>query len=161
MVGNWTTFFEAQTAAFAALTGLVFVALSINLRTVLDLPGASGRAGEALIRLVMPVALGLTGLIGHQSSRVLGIEWAVIGLIGWIAVGAILVRGRQAMEHRSGREISIRVVGVQTATLLALAAGVTLMVGSDDGLYVQAGAVIACLFIGILDAWVLLVEIVR
>ena len=65
-------FFGAQAAAFAALTGLVFVALSINLKTILDTPGTSGRAGEALVLLVAPVLLGLAGLMGHQPLRALG-----------------------------------------------------------------------------------------
>ena len=63
--------------------GLVFVALSINLKTILDTPGTSGRAGEALILLVAPVLLGLAGLMGHQPLRALGAEWLVVGAVAW------------------------------------------------------------------------------
>jgi hypothetical protein len=42
VIGDWETFFAAQVGASAALAGLVFVALSINLKEILDLPGLPG-----------------------------------------------------------------------------------------------------------------------
>ena len=54
-------YFTAQAGAFAALTGLVFVALSNNLKKILESPGLPGRAGEAVILLVEPVLIGLLG----------------------------------------------------------------------------------------------------
>ena len=69
MIADWNSFFTAQAGAFAALTGLVFVALSINLKEILSSPGLPGRAGEAVIVLVTPVLVGLSGLLPHQSAR--------------------------------------------------------------------------------------------
>ena len=58
MVGDWSTFFAAQVGAGAALTGLVFVALSINLKQILAFPGLPSRAAEAIILLMQPVLIG-------------------------------------------------------------------------------------------------------
>lgn len=163
MISGWSTFFDAETSAFAALTGLVFVALSINLKTILKLKGASGRAGEALVVLVEPVLLGLAGLIGHQSERALGVEWLVIGLVAWGWVTAIMHRGRGPLKERRILEVLIRVGLAEGATLLGVVAGLLLVSGSSSGagLYCQAGAAAGCLAVGIVDAWVLLVEILR
>jgi hypothetical protein len=42
-----------------------------------------------------------------------------------------------------------------------LVAGVTLVAGASGGLYVQVAGIIACIPVGVLDAWALLVEILR
>ncbi len=43
---GWETFFVAEVGAAAALTGLLFVAVSINLTKVLAFPQLPGRAGS-------------------------------------------------------------------------------------------------------------------
>jgi len=48
---TWSEFLVAIAGASSALTGLVFVALSINLARIIELPGVSGRAAETLIVL--------------------------------------------------------------------------------------------------------------
>src|SRR5262249_51640091 len=48
---SWDSFFVAQVSASAALTGLVFVALSINLQRIMNFPQLVDRAAEALIVL--------------------------------------------------------------------------------------------------------------
>ena len=73
-IAEWNTFFTAQAAAAAALTGLVFVALSINLRQILADPALPGRAGEALLLLVQPVIVALAALIPRQPAHALGGE---------------------------------------------------------------------------------------
>jgi len=69
MIADWNGFFTAQARAFAALTGLVFVALSINLKEILSSPGLPGRAGEAVIVLVTPV---LVGLLAFSPVKAVG-----------------------------------------------------------------------------------------
>ena len=158
---DWAGFFGAQVAGFAALTGLVFVALSINLKVIIGLPGVSGRAAEALLLLVEPVLLGLAGLVAHQSIRALGVEWLSVGILAWLAVTGILVRGRGELKDRPDREIVVRLLGTQGASLFILVAGALLVGGITAGFYWQAAGVAACLVIGIVDAWVLLIEILR
>ena len=160
-VQSWGTFFETQAAAFAAVTGLVFVALSINLKVILTTPGTTGRAGEALVVLVEPVLLGLAGLVAHQSMRALGTEWLVVGVVGWLVVTAIIVRGRSALRDRTAPEAGVRLLGAQAATLAVVVGATLLAAGTADGYYWQAAGVALCLVVGIADAWVLLVEILR
>ena len=47
---EWESLFVAEAGASAALAGLLFVAISINLERILQGAGLSGRAGEAMTR---------------------------------------------------------------------------------------------------------------
>ena len=46
-------------SAGAALTGLVFVALSINLRQILGGPGLPARTGEAIVGIIVCLLVGV------------------------------------------------------------------------------------------------------
>jgi hypothetical protein len=161
VIGDWQGFFAAQAGVFAALTGLVFVALSINLKEILDGPGLTGRAAEAIVILVEPVLTGMAGLLPHQSAAALGAELLVVGVSGWAMISLILVSGRVALRQRSAVEVVTRLAMVQVTSLLMVVAGVLLTTGVEGGLYWQAAGAAACLVTGIFEAWVLLVEILR
>jgi hypothetical protein len=161
LMDAWQTLFATQAGVGAALTGLVFVALSINLKQILALPGLAARAGEALLLLMFPVVTGLVGVLPQTSGRALGAEFLVIALVLWLLVTRILFSGRQAVRERPLGEIIIRVAGAQAATFPAIIAGCLLLAGSTSGLWLLAAAVLLCVVAGVGDAWVLLVEILR
>jgi hypothetical protein len=46
-ISDWQTYLAVQAGAAATLTGLVFVAVSINLARILSIPGLPGRAFDA------------------------------------------------------------------------------------------------------------------
>jgi hypothetical protein len=157
----WHTFFATQAAVGATLTGLLFVALSINLKHILSLPGLAGRAGEALLLLLLPVFVGLTGVLPQTSVGAFGREVLVLGLIDLVAVTAIVVRGRQAAATRPPREYLARVLIAAVAVIPTVIAGVLLSTRHPGGLWWQAAGTGLCIAAGVFDAWVLLVEILR
>ena len=65
----WQTFFAAEVGAGASLTGLLFVAVSINLERILSFPKLPARAGETLTLLLLVVVIASLGL-APQSDRV-------------------------------------------------------------------------------------------
>src|SRR5215212_5545579 len=95
---EWHDFFLAQAGAAGVLTGLVFVAASINLQQIVSEPGSGlpGRAAEALILLVgvltasvlLRVAL---GQIATLPLVVAGFAVLVGGLGGlyWLVAGMV------------------------------------------------------------------------
>ena len=46
---DWSDFLVASSGASAALAGLVFIGISINLTRILDGPGLPGRAGQTIV----------------------------------------------------------------------------------------------------------------
>jgi hypothetical protein len=161
VTASWQSFFSAQVTVGAALTGLVFVALSINLKQILAYEGLAGRAGEALFVLLVPVFAGLAALLPQTSLTALGAEFLAISLIAWSAVSAIILRAHKAMKARPWNEYLIRLVGAQAAVLPGVVAGGLLLAGDPTGLWWQAAGVGTCIAVGVGDAWVLLVEILR
>ncbi len=81
---------------FAALTGLVFVALSMNLKEILSLPGVPGRALEAIVILVEPVLVGLTALLTLERWATALEALLAVRFMASLQVNGTLIRH----EHR-------------------------------------------------------------
>jgi hypothetical protein len=66
---GWESLFVAEAGASAALTGLLFVAISINLERILQGAGLPGPAGEAMVLLVAVSALAATAARRSPAAR--------------------------------------------------------------------------------------------
>lgn len=83
----WAGFATAVAVAAATLTGLVFVAVSINLQRILQFPNLPGRAGQTLIMFTISLIFSIFVLVPGQPSAALAAE-----LIGTaLLVGAFLL----------------------------------------------------------------------
>src|ERR1700677_4984867 len=80
---GWENFFVAEVGAAAALTGLLFVAVSINLARILAVPHLPDRAGETLVVLGGVLAAATFGLVPDQGHVALGCEIGATGLFVW------------------------------------------------------------------------------
>ena len=161
MRAGWQTFFLAQVGASAALTGLIFVALSINLARIIEFPNLVRRAGEAVVLLVQPVLVGLAVLSPYRSPRTVGAIVAVLAVGGFVSVNRFLVLARPVYTGRPRSEFVGRVVSAELATIPPVIGAIVLLSGSTAGYAWLALAAGLAIVIGILDAWVLLVEILR
>ena len=65
---EWTDLFVATAGATAALAGLVFVAVSINLDRIIGEAGLPDRALETLLLLVLVLLVSIVALIPGQSG---------------------------------------------------------------------------------------------
>jgi hypothetical protein len=157
---EWQSLFVAEAGASAALAGLLFVAISIYLARILQGVGLSGRAGEAVL-LVAVLVVSTLGLVPGQSPTVLGAELLGAGLVAWLILVVIDVRAVRSRVGPSPGTLAGRVVITQVAVLPLLAAGVSLLLHAGGGLYWLVPGVVLCLVVAVLDAWVLLIEILR
>lgn len=159
-IDGWDSFFVAGTGAAAALTGLVFVALSINLTPILSAPGLPDRAGETIAMLTEALLISLLGLV-PQTSAAFAVELTVLGVVGWVLALVLFVRRPRNVEGpTNGQQVGQFVLG-QMATLPVIVAGISLWVGAGGGLYWLVVGILFLLVNGIANAWVLLVEILR
>jgi modulator of FtsH protease len=161
VLGSWHSFFATQAEVSAALTGLIFVALSINLKQILSYPGLAGRAGEALILLLLPVLVGLAGATPQTSVRAFGAELFGLGLVGLTVVTLIVASASRAARMRPTGEYLTRAVAAELAVIPTVVAGVLLLAHHPGGLWWQAVGTGLCIAAGVGDGWVLLVEILR
>src|SRR5665213_2860814 len=82
----WSSFFLAVAGAGAALCGLVFVSLSLNLDRIKRSKALVGRAGEAVSLLLSTVVFSLIDLIPENTPKLTGTLLLVAGIGLWIFV---------------------------------------------------------------------------
>ena len=157
---EWSELFVASAGAAAALAGLVFVAVSINLERILALPGLPERALQTVLMLLVVVVISLVGLIPGQDAVALGVELLGIALVYAAALRLtarrIEARGDEPRAHVVGRSLALLIGAVPL-----LVGGVSILAEAGGGLYWIAGGIIATIVGGVSNAWVLLVEIQR
>ena len=157
----WGDFLVAAAGSTAALAGLVFVALSINLTHVLKLPGVSGRAAETIILLAGALTGTLLALVPDVSPRQLGVLLVVIGALTWGIPTIIQIKAIRDRHYYTVPVAIWRFVLHQSATLPFFAAGLSLLGYLHGGLRWFAAAIILSMIVALFNAWVLLVEIMR
>ncbi len=156
LLQEWNDYFVAQAGAAAALAGLLFVAVSINLERILKFTHLPMRAIEALATLLAVLFVSTWALVPGQSLQSLGLEIGGTGLGLWIVQTIGLVKTR-----RSGYERAPRLFFNQTPALPFMVAGILVWLGKPSGLYWVVPGVLLCTLSGVYSAWILLVEIQR
>ncbi len=147
--------------AAATLTGLVFVAVSINLRRVLSVPGLTGRAAESMTQMFGVVVISSMALIPRQPAIALGAEILAVGFALWLYQTVIQIRYIRTKTGHPRYWIVTRIIQTQLANVPLCVAGVLLLAGWPAGLYWLVPGFIFSLIAGVASAWVLLVEILR
>ena len=157
----WSSFFSAQVSASAALAGLIFVAVSINLNKIIEGRLLIPRCAQALSTLTGVLLACICCLVPGQPSVALGGELAGVGTVIWLIS---TVFQHRASHHNPyvGRSLKFfHTLLTQLATLPFIAAGVSLLVMRGGGLYWLAPGAAFSFVAALLDAWVLLIEIQR
>ena len=157
---QWHDFATSFAGAAGALLGLAFVAISFNLDLILRNKLLPGRAVETLAFFAYPLAGSLLLQLPGLSDTALGISQAILaaGLAG------LVVLGTRRWQHERPKPLSLRLghLGPSVVTaVLALVGAVATITVSFGGLYWLAGAMAAATTAGIVNSWVLLVEIKR
>lgn len=140
----------------------MIVAISVNVAQIIKYPQLPGRAAASIASLMLVVVVGLMAL-APQTLWVMGVEVVVVSVITWVLhlrSAAVVVRSNRAGK-RPARE-AVQVVAISQAQVLPmLIGGVLLMSGVAAGEYRVFLAIIAVLPLAVLNAWVMLVEILR
>ena len=161
LTSDWQTFFGAEINATAALTGLVVVAVSVNLTRIMAHPLLPARAGEALIALMSGLLLSSLLLIPRQPLNVQAAECGIVGILALAAPLSFQLHAFRSEFPNSRAHPAVRALLTSLGGLPMLAAAGLLLEGLSAGLYCAAAGVIMSLVSGVVGAWVLLVEILR
>ena len=151
----WHDFYVMVGGAAAALTGLIFVAVSLHLRPVLRDPWHRGRAGSSLLALMCALMISGAVLIPGQTLLALGAEVVVIALVSpAYSARGILHLPRAHRLRRSG-ELLAGLIGAS----LAIAAGGSLIAGTGPGLWLLLPGGVIALATSVWNAWRLMVDL--
>jgi len=139
-----------------ALTGLLFVAVSINSQALSRSRSLRSRAAQTLV-LFMTSAIAAIVLVAPQPRAALGAELLLLCLV----TGCIL----EILDRRAGHDSASGVAryiekaspNLITAVLVGIA-GLTFVLKAGGGLYWMIPAVLASLVGGVINAWLFLVR---
>lgn len=157
----WNEFSVGVIGASAALVGLVFVAVSINLQRILQVTGLATRAGQTLVFLATPLFVALFLLVPGQSRSALAAEFFAVALLSGAVHLRIAVQSDRSEEEPSGAWLISRAVPSFVITVCLVVAAAALLAGGGGGLYWLVPTTSIAVLFGITNAWVLLVEILR
>lgn len=161
-IESWSELMVAVVGAMAALAGLFFVALSINVDEIVRLRKLPGRPAATVAMLVILLLAGILALIPGQAIWLLGAELAALGL-GVTIFSAIAMRPREDDDPKLNSfkyRIQPLLIMLVPCALLVIA-GVSLAAEAGGGLYWLAATFVTGTFACMTNAWVLLVEIKR
>jgi hypothetical protein len=106
-VAPWADFAVGVAGATAALTGLLFVAVSVNIHRIMQLPNLPGRAGQTLITLITPLLVSVLLLVPDQPRDLLGWELIGLGLILGCALVWLNRPGTKSTEESWARGLLV------------------------------------------------------
>jgi hypothetical protein len=154
---EWGAFGAALAAISGALTGLLFVAVSVNATALSGSLALRSRAAQTLVLFMASVLIAVV-LTAPQPSTAVGVELVVVAVIIGAALLVLDRRAGHASEPGVTRYIERFSPNTITAVLIGVA-GVTLLARAGGGLYWLIPSVGASLVGGVVNAWLLLVRL--
>jgi hypothetical protein len=151
---DWQDFGEMIGGASGALTGLLFVSVSLNASRIAGHKGLRASAAQTLLLVITPLVAAAAVLTPDQPDWVLGAELVLIGLLaGWVLLVIHRVKLGLPDEDRRLIEIFNRPAPNLIALLLIVASGAILAAGANAGLYLLLPATIMAFVSGVINAW--------
>ena len=152
---QWTNFFLLVGTGAVTLTGLVFVAMSLNLKVIAVDPTHRYRAINTLTGLALVFMRCALVLMGAQNHRSIGVELFVVSGIS----AAVFVKGYAKAIRMSSGLRTTRIVGGSLIHLAEMTGAALFFVGYLSGLYIAAIAMVTNTCYMVTAAWLLVVGV--
>ncbi len=160
-LAGWQSHLSMEAGAAATLLGLVFVAASINLRQIVLTPGLPGRVVEAVVQFVQVLFMSMMMTIPLQPARALSVEILVVAVCSLVIQMVTFAKYRRARLGNPGWWLIVRITQTHLATVPFLVAGVCLWLRWADALYWMVPGFFFSFFAGLVNSWVLLINVGR
>jgi hypothetical protein len=137
----------------------VVVAISINIERILNYPGLPERGLVTLLLLLGVLVVSLLLLEPGLSRTTVGIELLVEGVVITVTVAALTFWKRPRGDEESYLTSALLLAGIGTVPFVV--AGVSFLAESGGGMSWVLTGFVAAIVGAMINAWVLLVEILR
>ena len=104
-IDQWQNFFLMVGGGAAALAGLVFIAMSINLSIITQDVTHRNRAIATITGFTAVFMICGFALIGNQNYQWIGVEWLVVSLVPTITYIRVYIRARKIGRSSVGPSI--------------------------------------------------------
>jgi hypothetical protein len=153
----WLSFGEALAAVAGALTGLLFVAVSVKSDVLAASRSLTSRAAQTLVLFMTSVLIAVL-LVAPQPPAALGSELLALAAVSGTALLVLDRRAGHGSDQRVARFIERFSPNTITAVLVGVA-GLTLLLQAGGGLYWLIPAAVTSLLGGVVNAWLFLVRV--
>jgi hypothetical protein len=158
--GQWSNFFLLVGTGSATLAGLVFVAMTINLKGIAKDATHKYRAINMLSGFTSVFVVSSLALMGNQTHRSLGIEWLIVSLLAVI----VNTNGYIQAFKQPGSLYALslfRMAGGSACYSGQIIGSLMLYLGSRAGIYVSAIALIINFYFLVSGSWLLILGTLR
>jgi hypothetical protein len=152
---QWHDYFMTVGGGAAALTGLVFVAMTLHLDEIINNPVHRHRARSILAGLTAVFIRCALVLMGGQNAQAVAVELIAV----LIVVETILYRSIRQAAQDADNQVLLRAIGSFACLVLEQAGAVVLFFGSAWGLYLVALGMMSSFIFMVTGAWLLLVGV--
>ena len=155
---QWHDYFITVGGASAALTGLVFVAMSLNPSLIAQDPTHRHRAVGTLAGFIAIFVICGLSVMGGQDHRAVGLEWLVVSAVAAVVYVYGYIQAIRLGESSVGLR-SRRLIGGTALHVVEIVGAALLLSGYITGLYLAAIAMIGLLAYMISGAWLLIMGV--
>jgi hypothetical protein len=154
-LAGWHDYFIVVGSGAAALTGLVFVAMTLHLDDIVTDPVHRHRARTILTGLTAVFIRCALALMGGQNGQAIAVELIFVLLV----VEVVLYRSIRQAIRSADRAVLLRTLGSFACLALEQTGAVILFAGSAWGLYVVGIGMMSSFIFMVTGAWLLLVGV--
>jgi hypothetical protein len=158
-LASWHDLFVMAGGASAALAGLLFVAVSLNLEHILKYSPLPTMAAQSVALLIGLVVLSAFVLAPGQPVGAVGVETLALGCLLLVVLVVPTLRHRSAGDKRIW--LARRLILALVAIVPMIGGAISLLAGSGGGMFWMLAEVVTGLAAATYNAWVLLIEIRR
>ena len=157
-IEQWNNFFIMVGGGAAALAGLVFIAMSINLPIINRDATHKNRAIATMTGFTAVFMVCAFALIGNQNYQWIGVEWLVVSLVPTITYIRVYIRAKKIGRSSVGLSVSRFIAGT-TCYVAQIVGSALLISGHVAGLYLASVAMVLSFAFFISGAWLLITGI--
>jgi hypothetical protein len=154
----WNGFFQLVGASAAALTGLIFVSMSLNLQAIIQDANHRNRAICNLTGFIHVFLICALAIIGGQNHQAVGVEWLVLAGVAEIIYINGYIQARKGGRSSFGLGIQRLALGV-ACYMAEMVGAMILILGHITGIYVASVAMMSNIIFFISGAWLIMVGV--